>query len=45
MTLVLVSMLLYAFQDPRKEWGDSNIQIFFTELTIPHHVNWSRLDS
>ena len=28
-------LLLYAFQDLWKEWGDSNFQIFFTELPVP----------
>ena len=28
-------LLLVAFQDLWKEWGDSNFQIFFTELPVP----------
>ena len=28
-------MLLFAFRDLWKEWGDSNVQIFFTELPVP----------
>ena len=31
----MVLLLLYAFRDLWKEWGDSNFQIFFTELPVP----------
>ena len=35
-------MLLYAFRDLWKEWGDSNFHIFFfTELPVPPG-GWSR---
>ena len=33
--LSLLLLLLFAFRDLWKEWGDSNFQIFFTELPVP----------
>ena len=34
-TVIIIMLLLYAFRDLWKEWGDSNFQIFFTELPVP----------
>ena len=30
-----LNLLLFAFRDLWKEWGDSNFKIFFTELPVP----------